>query len=205
MNIQMRNHEVISNALGSRPLTTKKPAKKSYYLAPQHFRINFKRANAAQMMIPFLLELLDIRESVRTRAISDSVVELDNLARQFDTAIDTTGLGIKGPISVGDFEGLESGVIGCLEGLSNYKSYKQLVKETIDCVNLSFRFNTIDRYRIYDLNSPKSIGCTTYYLLPLINELFAIKRTGSKAAKLFLLTANYLQVLDDFVDLPADI
>jgi len=163
-------------------------------------------SRASEYITPFILKVYRISENPLTLSISKCITDLDNLAIQIDTIIDSKKTQIRSTLSVENINGLESKIVNCLNYLKGLKGYYELVSSTLDCVNLSFKFNTIDRHKIYDFSKNTNYSCcTTYYLFPLIRYLTSIYNVSFDPRHIYLLIANYVQMLDDFVDLFLDI
>jgi hypothetical protein len=96
-------------------------------------------------------------------------------------------------------------IVECFSHLNGFPQLEKLIAETLRCVNTSFKYNTIERYSIYNLKNIEFKGCTTFYLFPLLNYLFSHSPFKAKNERLFFLVANYIQILDDYIDIFDDI
>ena len=163
-----------------------------------------KESNAAYHLVPFLLKVLDIEKSEMTDAISKSIVDLDDLAQQIDSVIDTKDNCISQKNNYTDFDNLELNIIECFSHMTGSAQLEKLILDTLKCVNKSFKYNTVERPRIYKLKTTEFEGCTTYYLFPLVEYLFSHSKFQTKNQHLFFLVANYIQILDDYLDVFED-
>lgn len=159
-----------------------------------------KESNAAFLLVPFLLKILDIQKSDLTIAISNSIVDLDNLAQQIDAKIDIEDGITSNEINYTKFEILELNIIECFSHMIHTPHLEKLIVETLECVNTSFKYNTVKRHSIYNLKNTEFDGCTTFYLFPLVKYLFNQSKYQIKNERLFFLVANYIQMLDDYID-----
>ena len=159
-----------------------------------------KDSNAAYHLTPFLIKVLGIGESSLTIAISKSIVDLDNLAQQIDAEIDVENSTMPIGLNYNNFENLELKIVECFSHLSNAENLEKLISDTLECVNRSFKYNTSERHLIYNFRNTEFCGCTTYYLFPLVKYLFTHSKFQTKNERLFFLVANYIQLLDDYID-----
>jgi hypothetical protein len=162
------------------------------------------QASAAQELVPLLASILELPTNIHVRAAHEAVVALDNLAKQVDSLIDAV------PIEPGtdgycleDFDRLQAAIIGCFNHFPKSLELQKLIGETIRSVALSFKFNTVERQEVYHLDNTEANGCTMFYLLPLFNYILALAQ-HSPNPRFFVLFANYVQMLDDFVDVFED-
>lgn len=159
-----------------------------------------KESNAAYYLVSFLLKILGIEKSELTDAISKSIVDLDDLAQQIDSKIDIDSSSISKKLNYANFKNLELNIVECFSHLSGSPHLEKLIADTLKCVNSSFNYNTIERHNIYNLKNTEFNGCTTFYLFPLVEYLFSQSKFQVKNYSLFFLMANYIQILDDFID-----
>jgi hypothetical protein len=165
-----------------------------------------KGGRASEHMVPFFMKILDSKESNLTNAISQCIIDLDNLAINIDSQIDAPGSQLINGAAIDRFDNLESKIVDCFHPLSHIPEFRDLIIETINCVNISFRFNTTQRHLLYNFDSDIYFGgCTTYYLFPLVKYLSSLTSRVIDIDNIFLLAANYIQLLDDFIDVFDDI
>lgn len=169
---------------------------------------SFKKihGNASEYIVPFILNIYNIKESELTKAISKCIIDLDNLAIKIDSIIDSKNYKGFTSLSIRDFNGLSKKIEACLIHLKDRKNHGQLVEFTINCINVSFKYNTTERHLVYDLGTNiSSSRCTTFYLYPLIDYLIRSNKKQVNSKPIFILLANCVQLLDDFVDLFHDV
>lgn len=164
-----------------------------------------KERYASYHLVPFFLRFLGLKESEMTKAISKSIVDLDELAQQIDAVIDNKSNSVSDYFTFQNFKGLEIKIVDCFSYLSDSPQLHNLITDTLVHVNKSFKYNTVDRHLIYNLKNSDCNGCTTYYLFPLIKYLFSFSQHTLLNEHFLILTANYTQILDDFIDLFDDI
>ena len=169
---------------------------------------NFKKkgSKAAMHITPFIIKLFNINKSELTKSIASCVVALDNLAIQIDTLIDSPNSTKVLNLSMNNFENLEEQIIHCLIPLQDLPEFEKLCTATLKSVNISLEFNTKKRHLVYNLNQITNCeGCTIMYLYPLFQLLTSLSRSTIKSERIFMLIANYVQILDDFIDVYYDI
>lgn len=164
-----------------------------------------KNGSCAVFLLPHLLTVLNIRESKQTAEISNSIVALDNLAREVDCIIDTRPANKSMELSCDSFERLGVRIAECFQHLSDTARAERLISDTLKAVNVSFRLNTESRGQVYNLRDIELRTCTTNYLLPLVQYLSSLSENRVDVTRLFFLIANYVQILDDYVDVLEDI
>lgn len=162
---------------------------------------------SSEFLVPFFCELANIQTSPFTNAVSNSIIELDNLAIQVDHIIDKHDSLIKNGASIENFPDLSNKIIKCLDAIKDYPGYKRVTVETLEAVKHSFKYNTAERHQVYYLEGGKQSNiCTTLYLYPLIKHLhFQCTSQQFDLKKLFILISNYIQLVDDFTDLFVDL
>lgn len=160
-----------------------------------------KENNAAYHLVPFLIKVLDIEETDLTKAIAKSIVELDELAQKIDLLIENKNWINSSELSYIKFENLETKIVDCFSYLKNSPQSRKLILDTLECVDVSFKYNTYERHRLYNLQDTTFNGCTTFYLLPLYKYLFSLSKFQDKDERLFHLFTNYIQMLDDYTDM----
>lgn len=165
----------------------------------------YKKSNAAFHLTPFLLKIFDIERSNLTDAISKSIVDLDDLAQHIDSKIDVKDTTLSKNLDFNKFTNLELRIVECFSHLTEAPQLEQLIIDTLECVNISFKYNTSERHNIYNLKNTQFKGCTIFYLFPLMRYLCSSSRFDVKNDTLFFLMANYIQILDDYIDLFDDI
>jgi hypothetical protein len=138
------------------------------------------------------------------RAVNVAVVGLDNLAKQVDQLIDVPNESSQHPRRITDLDSLEQDILHCFQRFPESARKQRLVDETRLQVELSFKLNTTERHALYSLANTRSNGCTTAYLLPLADFMFEVANRPSNP-DVFVLFSNYIQMLDDFVDVFDDI
>jgi len=177
------------------------------YAVPFPFEITkINRGRASEHIGPFILDVYDIKESYVTQLITKCIIKLDNLAIQIDTLIDSTKIETHSIDSVVFFDRLDSKVINCFDELKDFAEYNKLVSSTLDCVKLSLKFNTKERHLVYNFRKSNQYSSSTmYYLYPLIKYLTSFSEISHDPKHVFLLITNYIQLLDDFVDIYSDI
>ena len=163
-----------------------------------------KEKKAAYHLVPFLAKIIGIEESNLTKAISKSIIDLDNLAKNIDGDIDSDSSYIPKELTYNKFKNLEMRIVDCFSYLTGSPELENLITETLKCVNISFKYNTVERTLIYNLKNSQYNGCTTFYLFPLVKYLFSQSKLQIKSEHLFFLVANYIQILDDFIDVIED-
>ena len=177
-------------------------------VSPDNFykTFNSKRGKASEHIVPFVLKIFQLNETDLSRAVAASIYKLDNLAIKIDSLIDLPKTYKIQSYSILDFKDLETEIIDCLLPLREYAGFEKLVNSTLDYVNISFKYNTSERHIIYDLNEGTDFSsCTTYYLYPLIKYLIETENIQISPKRIFLLIANYVQLLDDTNDVFEDI
>ncbi len=165
-----------------------------------------KEGKASEHIVPFFLETFEIKRTKLTNSISNVIVELDNLALQIDKVIDDSNVKITGTPTFENFKNLENKIIDCFSPLVGQPGLESLIIDTLKSVNISFKFNTTRRHLIYNFNKGVSYsGCTTFYLFPLISYLGLQSPNHFDVKHVFSLISNYIQILDDYIDVFDDI
>ncbi len=163
------------------------------------------RDRSAHYLVPFFLKLFDIEKNELTTAIEQTIVNLDDLAIQIDSIIDGRGYNCS-RVDITTFPGLEKKILDCFTPLIILEIDNSVITETIDNISLSFYYNTIERAIIYSLSEGEiSRKCTTIYLQPLVRFLSTQNVKKPQTDDLFALISNYIQLVDDFIDLYVDI
>ena len=163
------------------------------------------RGACAVFLAPHLSTILSIQDSELTAEISNSIVALDNLAKEVDSIIDIRASNQSAVLSFDSFENLEERIAGCFQYISDTTCAERLACETIEAVNISFHLNTVSRGQVYNLKDVELRSCTIDYLLPLVQYLASFSDVRVDVTRLFFLVANYVQILDDYVDVFKDI
>lgn len=174
-----------------------------------HYGIDLRESKlgkASEYVVPFFLEMLGLKETMKTQLVSQCLVNIDNLAIQIDSLIDTNDFESTSDLSIEKFDDLETKILNCFSPLSGVPEFNRLITSTLDRVNESFYLNTSKRHLVYSLekNAPCFV-CTTMYLLPLIQYLSSHSERYFEINRIFILMANYIQLLDDFIDVFNDI
>lgn len=167
------------------------------------------KQSSAYNIIPFLADIFKISDYDLIKSYSKCIIELDNLAKQIDKELDTNAEKknqsfIVAP-SIQSFEGLDVKITDSFSYLVGLTDLENLISETMEAINVSFKYNTTDRHKIYNLSNTDYEGCTMYYLYPL-TKYFCLNGVSKNLSKnLFFLMSNHIQLLDDFVDLHNDL
>lgn len=204
----MTNNNLITSSKG----LTKSKSFTSFYETDLFSREKFegKKAVASNFLISFICEVLSIQETDFTNKVSNTIIELDNLAIKIDSILDNDILPNTLTIQqIKENENLELKVTECFSYLKDYPNLNSLIKETLSYVDISFKYNTSLRYKVYSLDKYELTNntCTTLYLLPIINYMSETIAPNSKSSisNIFILASNYIQLVDDFLDLFEDI
>lgn len=164
------------------------------------------RERSSYYVVPFFLKTFNIKKTDLTKLIHECIIELDNLAIQIDSKIDSKNSFFLEKADINSFDGLKSQIINCFDPLKNQVGIHSLIDETINYVEISFKFNTTERKIIYSFTEDDDLKrCTTLYLFPLVKYLCGLSTTKIDIYKIFVLLSNYIQLLDDFIDLFIDI
>ena len=165
-----------------------------------------KKGKASEYAVPFFLKVFDLKETSLSNSISNCVTNLDNLAIQIDSLIDSKEFQSTSDLSIEKFDDLENKIIDCFNPLSGQPILAQLIAVTLDYVNTSFYLNTSKRHLVYILERDAlCVTCTTMYLIPLMQYLSTLSKTPVEINRIFIPMANYIQLLDDFIDVFNDI
>jgi hypothetical protein len=168
---------------------------------------SFYVSKSSHYIVPFLLTVFDLEKSDTTNAIEKAIIELDDLAIRVDSIIDSldcNSFSIAPCVKL--ISKLDESIRECLFPLKNHSKYQELITETLCCVEMSLQYNTVDRHLIYDLQKELDVTkCTTYYLFPLLCFLISHSKTSYRRKDIFYLIANYIQIIDDFVDVFDDV
>ena len=174
----------------------------SKIMSPQ---VKFSNNHLFEYLFPFFAEIFKITSIKQVALLTEATIKLDLIARKIDSIIDNNPNSYSVGASINSFPNLKNEVDEMFFSIFNEALDQNLLEQTYLAIELSFQYNTILRPQVYSFTKIPSSICTTYYLLPLIQNLTKLSKIKYPVNKLFYLINNYIQILDDFIDIQEDL
>lgn len=156
-------------------------------------------------LMPLFVDIFELSDEKLIKDVESCLVNLDNLAIEIDTLIDSNFANFKASKKIKDFAMLDYKIDDCFNPLTKYTEINHLLPKCKEYINKSLLSNTTNRHKVYSIsNLSKEQNCTMYYLYPLLEFLLLKSKVDVNFNQLFVNSCNFIQIIDDFVDMYND-